>query len=63
MKKSISNCFVFDIAVSKGFNGFFDDEQVANQLSEAWEHDNGKDEVNVVLQGLEQHVWRGTEAG
>ena len=41
----------------------FDDEQVAIQLSEAWEHDSGKDELNVVLQGLEQHYWRGTEAG
>ena len=41
----------------------FDDEQVAIQLSEAWEHDNGKDELNVVLQGLDQHYWRGTEAG
>ena len=28
----------------------FDDEQVAIQLSEAWEHDTGKDELNVVLQ-------------
>ena len=33
----------------------FDDEQVATQLSEAWEHDRCKDELNVVLQGLEQH--------
>ena len=41
----------------------FDDEQVATQLSEAWEHDSSKDELNVVLQGLEQHFWRGTEAG
>jgi hypothetical protein len=41
----------------------FDYEQVANQLSEAWEHDSCKDELNVVLQGLEQHFWRGTEAG
>jgi ribonuclease HI len=40
----------------------FDDEQVAAHLSEAWEHDSGKDELNVVLQGLQQH-WRGTEAG
>jgi hypothetical protein len=30
----------------------FDDKQVAIQLSEAWEHDSGKDEMNVVLQGL-----------
>ena len=41
----------------------FDDEQVAIQLSEAWEHDRGKDELNVVLQVLEQHFWRGTESG
>jgi hypothetical protein len=41
----------------------FDDEQVSIQLSESWEHDRGKDELNVVLQGLEQHFWRGTEAG
>jgi ribonuclease HI len=44
-------------------NMIFDDEQVATQLSEAWEHDSSKDELNVVLQGLEQHFWRGTEAG
>jgi hypothetical protein len=30
----------------------FHDEQV-----EEWEHDRGKDELNVVLQGLEQHFW------
>ena len=41
----------------------FDDEQVETHLSEAWEHESGKDEMNVVLQGLEQHFWRGTEAG
>ena len=41
----------------------FDDEQVEAHLSEAWEHESGKDEMNVVLQGLEQHFWRGTEAG
>jgi hypothetical protein len=44
-------------------NMTFDDEQVAIQLSEAWEHDSCKDELNVVLQGLEQQFWRGTEAG
>jgi len=44
-------------------NMIFDDEQVAAHLSEVWEHDSGKDELNVVLQGLEQHFWRGTEAG
>ena len=41
----------------------FDDEQVAAHPSEAWEHDSGKDQLNVVLQGLKQHFWRGTEAG
>ena len=41
----------------------FDDEQVETHLSEAWEHESGKDEMNVVLQGQEQHFWRGTEAG
>ena len=41
----------------------FDDEQAGTHLREAWEHESGKDEMNVVLQGLEQHFWRGTEAG
>ena len=30
---------------------------------EAWEYEGSKDELNVVLQGLEQHFWKGTEAG
>jgi hypothetical protein len=30
---------------------------------EAWEHESSKDEMNIVLQGLEQHFWRGTKAG
>ena len=46
-----------------GCRKIFDDKQVEAHLSEAWEHDSGKDELNVVLQGLEQHFWRGTEAG
>ena len=41
----------------------FDDGQVETHLSEAWEHESGKEEMNVVLQGLEQHFWRGTEDG
>jgi hypothetical protein len=41
----------------------FDDEQAETHLREAWEHESGKDEMNVVLQGLEQHFWRETEAG
>jgi hypothetical protein len=39
------------------------DEQAETHLREAWEHESSKDEMNVVLQGLEQHFWRGTEAG
>jgi hypothetical protein len=39
--------------------------QVTSHLREAWEHESGKDDMNVVLQGvgLEQHFWRGAEAG
>jgi hypothetical protein len=32
-------------------------------MREAWEHEGSKDELNIVLQGLEQHFWKGTEAG
>jgi hypothetical protein len=32
-------------------------------MREAWEHEGSKDEINMVLQGLEQHFWKGTEAG
>jgi hypothetical protein len=32
-------------------------------LCEAWEHESSKDEMNIVLRGLERHYWRGTEAG
>ena len=32
-------------------------------MREAWEHEDSKDEMNIVLQGLEQHFWKGTEAG
>jgi hypothetical protein len=31
-------------------------------MREAWEYEGSKDELNVVLQGLEQHFWKGTEA-
>ena len=41
----------------------FNDKQVAINMREAWEHEVGKDEMNIVLQGLEQHFWRGTKAG
>ena len=39
------------------------DEQVETSMREAWEHEDSKDEMNIVLQGLEQHFWKGTEAG
>jgi ribonuclease HI len=32
-------------------------------MREAWEHEGDKDELNIVLQALEQHFWKGTEAG
>jgi hypothetical protein len=38
-------------------------EQVESSLRAAWEHEGSKDEMNVVLQGLEQNFWKGTEAG
>jgi ribonuclease HI len=41
----------------------FDDEQAEIHLREAWEHESSKDQMNIVLQGLKQHFWRGTEAG
>jgi hypothetical protein len=41
----------------------FNDEQVETIMREAWEHDGSKDEMNIVLRGLEQHFWKGTEAG
>ena len=39
------------------------DEQAETHLREAWEHESSKHEMNIVLQGLEQHFWKGTEAG
>jgi hypothetical protein len=41
----------------------FNDEQVESNMREAWEHEDSKDKMNIVLQGLEQHFWKGTEAG
>jgi hypothetical protein len=32
-------------------------------MREAWEHEGSKDELNIVLQGLEQHFWKEPEAG
>jgi ribonuclease HI len=41
----------------------FNDEQAETNMREAWEHESSKDEMNIVLRGLERHYWRGTEAG
>jgi hypothetical protein len=41
----------------------FNNDQAETHMREAWEHEGSKDELNIVLQGLEQHFWRGTEAG
>jgi hypothetical protein len=43
-------------------DALFNDEQVETNMREAWEHEGSKDELNIVLQGLEQHFWKGTEA-
>ena len=32
-------------------------------MREAWEHEDSKDKLNIVLQGLEKNFWEGTEAG
>jgi hypothetical protein len=32
----------------------FNDEQVATDMREAWEHEGSKDELNIVLQGVER---------
>jgi hypothetical protein len=37
--------------------------QAETIMREAWEHEGSKDELNIVLHGLEQHFWKGTEAG
>jgi hypothetical protein len=44
-------------------DALFDDEQVETKVREAWEHEGSKDEMNVLLQGLEQDFWKETEAG
>jgi hypothetical protein len=44
-------------------DALFNDEQVETNMREAWEHEGSKDELNILLQGLEQHFWKGTEAG
>jgi hypothetical protein len=41
----------------------FNNEQAETHMREAWEHEGSKDKLNIVLQGLEQHFWKGTEAG
>jgi hypothetical protein len=40
----------------------FNDKQVETNMHQAWEHEDSKDEMNIVC-GLEQHFWKGTEAG
>ena len=40
----------------------FNDEQVETSMREAWEHEGSKDEMNIELQGTEQHFWKGTKA-
>ena len=44
-------------------DALFNDDQAETHMREAWEHEGSKDELNIVLQGLEQHFWRGTQAG
>jgi hypothetical protein len=43
-------------------DAIFNNEQAETHMREAWEHEGSKDELNIVLQGLEQHFWKGTEA-
>ena len=50
------HCWVNQVAL-------FNDEQVETNMRKAWEHEGSKDEMNIVLQGLEQHFCKGTEAG
>ena len=44
-------------------DALINDAQVETSLREAWEHEDSKDEMNIVLQGPEQYFWKGTEAG
>ena len=44
-------------------DALFNDEHVETNMREAWEHEGSNDELNIVLQGLEQHFWKGKEAG
>jgi ribonuclease HI len=39
------------------------EEQTETNMREAWEHEGSKDELNIVLHGLEKHFWEGKEAG
>ena len=39
------------------------DAPVETSLRAAWEHEDSKDEMNIVLQGPEQNFGKGTEAG
>ena len=44
-------------------DALFNYEQVEPNMRDAWEHEDSKNEMNIVLQGLEQHFCKGTEAG
>jgi len=52
---------VWQCCVHQGI--ILNDEQAETNLREAWEHESSKDEMNIVIQGLEQHFWRGTDSG
>jgi hypothetical protein len=44
-------------------DALLNEEQTETNMREAWEHEGSKDELNIVLHGLEKHFWKGTEAG
>jgi ribonuclease HI len=44
-------------------DAIYNDAQVEALMREAWEHEDSKDKLNIVLQGLEKNFWEGTEAG
>jgi hypothetical protein len=44
-------------------DALLNEEQTETNMREAWEHEGSQDELNIELHGLEQHFWKGTEAG
>jgi hypothetical protein len=42
-------------------DALLNEEQTETDMREAWEHEGSKDELNIVLHGLEQHFWKGRE--